>query len=168
MNSGLALKANISDVSRTIAEVVTNLEGKPSTEDLLSLLKDYVLRSDFQYLLSNKASIDEVKTLLEGRVSTQEFRSETTAISNRLEDLYKDSSKKFANLVSQREFQALSANVEQKANLNEMMEQLESKANKQSVANALHRKANRADVEALLARKADIVSSRIIFFKLVG
>jgi hypothetical protein len=155
------LKANISDVSRTIAEVVTNLESKPSTEDILSILKDYVLRSDFQYLLSSKASIDEVKTLLENRVSTQEFKSETTALNNRLEDFYRETNKKLANLVTQREFQALSATVDQKANLNEMMEQLESKANKQSVANALHRKANRADVEALLARKADIVSIKI-------
>lgn len=155
------MKANISDVSRTIAEVVTNLESKPSTEDILSILKDYVLRSDFQYLLSSKASIDEVKTLLENRVSTQEFKSETTALNNRLEDFYRETNKKLANLVTQREFQALSATVDQKANLNEMMEQLESKANKQSVANALHRKANRADVEALLARKADIVSIKI-------
>ncbi len=34
VNSGLALKANISDVSRTIAEVAGQLEGKLSYDDL--------------------------------------------------------------------------------------------------------------------------------------
>jgi hypothetical protein len=69
LNSGLSLKANISDVSRTIAEVVTSLESRISVDDFQTMLKDYVLRSDFQFILSNKAGIDEVKTLLESRVS---------------------------------------------------------------------------------------------------
>jgi hypothetical protein len=152
----LSLKANISDVSKTIAEVVTSLENKISVDDIHTVLRDYVLRSDFQFLMSNKAGIDEVKTLLETRVSEQDFRGEVMNISSKFEDLYKETQKSRTNYVNQREFQALCATVDQKANLNEMNEQLESKANKQSVANALHRKSNRSDVEALLARKAEI------------
>jgi len=107
--------------------------------------------------MSNKANIDEVRTLMETRVSTNEFKNEIASIASRIDELSKDQHKKSGNYVTLREFQALQSAVDQKVNISEFNEQLETKANKQSVANALHRKANRADIDALLARKADIV-----------
>jgi len=41
MNS-LCLKANISDVSRTIADVQTNMDFKLSQDDLMKNLEDFV------------------------------------------------------------------------------------------------------------------------------
>lgn len=41
MNTGLSLKSNISDVSRTIAEVASNLDSKISYEDVQLILKDF-------------------------------------------------------------------------------------------------------------------------------
>ena len=158
MSSGLSLKANISDISRTIAEVASTLDSKLSFDDCQTILKDYVIKSDFQYLLANKASIDEVKSLLDSKASLQELKSEISSIYQKTDDNYREINKRFSNTVNNRDFQALSSAVETKANLTEMNEQLESKANKQSVSNALHRKANRSDVESLLARKADIVN----------
>ena len=46
LNTGLSLKANISDISRTIAEVASSLDGKISFDDVQLMLKDYVLKSD--------------------------------------------------------------------------------------------------------------------------
>ena len=40
LNSGLLQKANISDMSRTIAAVAANMESKVSLEDLQELLKE--------------------------------------------------------------------------------------------------------------------------------
>jgi DNA-binding IscR family transcriptional regulator len=157
LNSGLSLKASISDITRTIAEVASSLETKLSFDDCQSILKDnYISKSDFQYLMSNKASIDEVRNLMDSKISASEFKLENNSLHQKWDDIYKDLNKKISNCVNSRDFQALTATVEIKANLAEMNEQLESKANKQSVANALHRKANRSDVESLLARKADM------------
>ena len=152
------MKANISDISRTIAEVASTLDSKLSFDDCQTILKDYVLKSDFQYLISNKASIDEVKTLLDSKASLLELKSEIGLIYQKTDDINREINKRFSNTVNNRDFQALSSIVDTKANLIEMNEQFESKANKQSVSNALHRKANRSDFESLLARKADIVS----------
>ena len=48
LNSGLSMKANISDVSRTVAEVATNIESRVSLDDLQSFLDEKVARSDLQ------------------------------------------------------------------------------------------------------------------------
>jgi len=40
------IKANISDVSRTIAEISSALDGKITFEDVQLILKDYVFKSD--------------------------------------------------------------------------------------------------------------------------
>ena len=52
LHTGLSLKANINDVSRTIAEVASSLDTKISYDDLQTIMKDHVLKSDFQYLMS--------------------------------------------------------------------------------------------------------------------
>lgn len=41
-------------------------------EDTQLMLKDYTLKSDIQYLLSNKVTLDEVKQLLEGNIQVNE------------------------------------------------------------------------------------------------
>ena len=158
MSSGLSLKANTTDVSSTISEVIVSLEGKVSQNDFNTMLRDYVLNSELQYLLSNKANLDDIKTVLDTRSNGHEVRKEMSTVNDRLDDLYRDINKKFSNYVPQREFQALLTTVDQKANLQEITEELNTKANKQSVSNALHKKANRAEIEALLARKAETVN----------
>ena len=44
MTTSLALKANISDVSRTIADVQATLEAKQGVDDITRLLDDRVTR----------------------------------------------------------------------------------------------------------------------------
>jgi hypothetical protein len=46
LNTGLSLKANISDVSRTIAEISSSMDGKIGFEDMQVILRDYVQKGD--------------------------------------------------------------------------------------------------------------------------
>ncbi len=163
MTSGLAGKANTTDVTSTISDLIASLEGKISLDDCHTILRDYVLRSDFQYIVSNKASLDDIKNIVESRVSGHEIKKELSGVNDRLDDLWRDVNKRLSNYVPLRDHQTLVAAVEQKANLNDMNEQLENKANKQSVSNALHKKANRAEIEALLARKVESVTRFLAF-----
>eukprot|EP00357_Protocruzia_adherens_P011027 CAMPEP_0114975776 /NCGR_PEP_ID=MMETSP0216-20121206/2296_1 /TAXON_ID=223996 /ORGANISM="Protocruzia adherens, Strain Boccale" /LENGTH=802 /DNA_ID=CAMNT_0002336613 /DNA_START=61 /DNA_END=2469 /DNA_ORIENTATION=+ len=160
LNSGLAIKANISDVSRTVAEVATSLDSKTSLEEVQSILDEKVTKSDLQYLLSNKVSIDEVRSLLESKADQINLTSEIGSVKNRMDDLHKDLTMRVTQCASQREVQYLQTAMENKANLADMNEALGNKANKQSVANALHRKANRADIDSILTQKADIADLR--------
>lgn len=155
VNSGLSLKANTTDVSGTISEIIASLEGKISLDDCQTILRDYVLRSDFQYIVSNKASLDDIKRIIESQVSGSEVRKELNSVNDKMDDLWRETNKKLTNYALQKDFQSLAAQVDQKANLSEMNEQLENKANKQSVSNALHKKANRAEIEVLLSRKVE-------------
>lgn len=133
------------------------MEGKLSFDDCQLLLKDYVMRSDFQYLMSNKVSIDEVKSLLNGKVGDEDLKSDLNSIYNKYDDWYRDVNKKLSACALQRDFDALAATVDLKASIAEVNEGLDGKANKQSVTNALQRKANKTDFEALLAQKVDAV-----------
>lgn len=154
------MKANNSDVTRTVNEIVSSLEGKISFEDAQALLRDYTTKTDLQYQLSHKISVEEIKGLLETKVSTHEFKNELINLDNKIDDFNRDSNKKISGVATQKDIQTILESLELKANMSDLQEGLESKANKQSVANALHRKANRSDVDQLLAKKADSV----IFF----
>ena len=156
LNTGLSLKANINDVSRTVNEVAASLDSKLSFEDLQALLKDYVLRSDLQYLISNKVSLEEIRNLLENKANLHEVKSEVSNLAAKIDESQRDVFKKMGTLASQRDLQQFQDVLDQKANLAEVNEALESKANKQSVANALHRKANRSDMDTILSKKADL------------
>jgi len=46
INAGLSLKANVADVSRTIAEVAATCEQKLSFEEVQTLLDDKVAKTD--------------------------------------------------------------------------------------------------------------------------
>lgn len=163
LNSGLAMKSNVTDVSKSVSELHNLIDRSRSNHDDVSLLmKDYVQKSDFQYVMAQKANVDELRTLLEAKVSQSQFNHELDLVGQKFDELHKEYQKKLSNQVSSREFQALSATVDQKVSVTEFNEQMEQKANKQSVANALHRKANRADIDALLARKAEAVSMSIV------
>lgn len=159
MNSGLALKANISDVSRTIADVVASLDGKLSVEDCQGILKDYALTDDVQYLLANKIGKDEIRSLTENKISLQDFRREMDMLDDKLTDLYNETQRKLSTVVTQREFQSLNFALDQKVDISHLNQELESKADKQIIEKALSKKLNRGDIDSVLVKKADLVQN---------
>lgn len=98
-----------------------------------------------------------MQKVLENKANNHEMSLELQSLNSKLEDIYRDVSKRLSNCALQKDFAYLQTMVDTKANLDEINEALQSKANKQSVANALHRKANRSDIDQLLEQKADMV-----------
>ena len=108
--------------------------------------------------MQNRPSFDDIKTIMEQMaVSPQQemFEEELTKMRTRIEELYKEVSRKAASSGgSSKEIQALTTTIDQR--FADVEEKLNDKANKQSVAQALHRKANKSEVEAILQKKAEL------------
>jgi hypothetical protein len=64
LNAGLSLKANVTDVSRMIAEISASIDNKLTFDDVAPLLEERILKSDMQFLLSNKVSLEEMQRLM--------------------------------------------------------------------------------------------------------
>uniref|UniRef100_A0A7S3IAC5 C1q domain-containing protein n=1 Tax=Fabrea salina TaxID=342563 RepID=A0A7S3IAC5_9CILI len=142
--SALSHKADILELE-DFKDTVNNLAPYQAS------LEDKVSRSDLQYLLTNKASIEEVKAMLDKKLSLRDFESHLHSFHSRLEEF----NRKLNSLPSEKDFQNLNSSIQEKATWADVEEALENKANKHSVANALHRKMNRSDAESLLSNKAD-------------
>ena len=52
LNTGLSLKANISDVSKTIEELSKALEERPCYQEITSMLRDFASKADLIELLA--------------------------------------------------------------------------------------------------------------------
>jgi hypothetical protein len=65
LTSGLLLKANVNDVSRTIADIMNSVDDKIGSDDLNRYLDDRVTKHDIQYMLSNKVSVEELQRVLQ-------------------------------------------------------------------------------------------------------
>ena len=146
-------------MKKTMAEVAANIESRVSFEDAKRLLEDKVSRADFHFQIQNKPSFDDIKTIMEQMaVSPQQemFEDELTKMRTRIEELYKEVSRKAASAGggSSKEIQALTTSIDQR--FAEVEEKLNEKANKQSVAQALHRKSNKSEIEAILLKKAEL------------
>jgi len=163
LNTGLALKSNISDVSRTIADIASSLDGKLSVSDCHAILKDYALNDDLNYLLSNKVNKEEIRALTDNRVGLQDFRREVDRMDDKLTDFYNETQRKFSSLATQRDFQNLTSMVESKVSVSQLNTELELKADKQTVEKALNKKINRSDMDSILAKKADLGEMQTIF-----
>jgi hypothetical protein len=48
LNSGLNIKANVADVMRTFSEVASNIESKPTIEEIHGYLDEKVSKNDLQ------------------------------------------------------------------------------------------------------------------------
>ena len=103
------------------------------------MLKEFVLKTDAQYLLSSKVSIDEVRSLMDNKASQAETKSEINILNNKLEEFQQEFLKKIPNFVSQKDLDKVLTIIDSKADLAEINTALETKANKNSVASALHK-----------------------------
>lgn len=118
----MAQKANINDIGKAVSEITCNLESKISFEDLQTILKDYIGKSEVLYLLSTKVSLDEVRQLLETKMNQGELRRELNTLSQKVDDVYKEISKKGQRYVKKEDFEVISSQLEQKASLIDFQE----------------------------------------------
>ena len=120
------------------------------------MLEEKVGKTEVQYLLSNKVSVDELTRVLDNKSNTHEINASVQALDAKVEDIYSEVMKKLQNCALQKDFNYLSSMIEAKANSEEVFESLKMKANKTSVADALQRKVNRAELDPILEQKADM------------
>ncbi len=155
LNSGLTQKANVSDVSRTVATVAATIEARASVEDVQALLEDRVTKRELQRAVEDKVGLNDVRAVVEKCVSRDEFGVEIQNVLGKMEELRKALSAKTAASANIRDVEELKAQLEQKANITDVNSGLQQKASKESVANALKRKVNVADLELALNKKAE-------------
>ena len=148
LNLGLLQKANISDMSRTIAEVAANMESKVSLEDMQELLKEKVSYVEFQRVTNEKLGADEIQMAMDTKVGIDVFKTEIKSINERLDE--------FMNSTSVQTTSRGKDLDKVKSDISTVLEELQQKASKESVANALKRKVNVADLEGALAHKVDV------------
>jgi len=141
----LSLKANTSDVSRTIAEISNVLEAKVSVSEFHNVMKDYVTRHDVQSILTNKVNVDDVKQMFL-RLPERPPERTDPLLQARFEELHREINKRLSNCVSVGEFQELLAIVDQKANVSEINEALELKVSKQALTTSLQKKLSKTDL----------------------
>lgn len=121
INQALSLKANITDVSRTVAEVAATIDEKVTYEDLdkLSLMPQI-----------SQELVDEVSKRLEHRFNNQDLANSMHGISNWVEDVRQECLRKFEQAVQVKEMSALIVQMENKADVEDVNESLKNKANK--------------------------------------
>ena len=154
--SSLAMKANLSDLSRAVAETRSSLDSKVSYEEVRALIEDRVTRNDLIHLLQGKVSIEEFRTAIDFKVDVKEMQNEIRTLRMSIEELKNNTACSLQLCASSKDFQNLQRVLDTKANLSEVNAALNEKATKTSVANALHKKANKADVEEMISEKANL------------
>lgn len=102
--NSLSLKANVSDVSRTIAELQLQLDKKLGQEDLMRFSDDRVTKTDLHYMLSNKVSIEELTRVLQSKSNIHEVNMDISQLNQKIEEILKDFNKRLQNCALQKDY----------------------------------------------------------------
>ena len=65
LSTGLSLKANSTDVSKTVEELSRALEERPAYQEISSMLRDYASRADLVELLASQSEKQEDRAVEE-------------------------------------------------------------------------------------------------------
>ena len=117
------------------------------------MMEDKMSKSELQYLLTNKVSIEELRTLLEAKWNTHEVNQKLQLMDSKIEQWLDDFKSKCRGFALQKDLSHVIVQLDLKADLNDVNESLSGKANKTTVANALHRKANKSEVDEQISTK---------------
>ena len=116
LTSGLNIKANITDVMKTLNEIALNMEERPTKNELLNLFEEKISEEEFSTKLSEKVSFEEIKNYFsEGKIKIN------------IELLMNDLNRNFVNM-------------------KDFTEVMEKKINKENVIKMLEQKVNISDL----------------------
>lgn len=87
-------------------------------------MDDKVAKSDLQYLLSNKVSVEELGKVLEHKASAHEVHLELQSVTGKIEELHRELAKRLQGCALQKDFTYLQSVVETKATIEDMNEAL--------------------------------------------
>jgi hypothetical protein len=164
----LSQKVSSSELTGHLADIQAVIESRGPLMDLQAQLEQKVSRSDLSFLLGSRPTVDEVKTLMEGKVTSRELDSTTQMVLSKLEESTRDLLRRISTCAQERDFRALEGVLHEKANQADVEEALNEKASKQMVSTTLSRKANVSDVEVMLSTKAERADLESIMSMLDG
>lgn len=121
------------------------------TKELKSKLTKDELNNEF----SKKASLEDVKTLIENDLSKIELKREYSNLKSDINENHEYIKRITSDYASKLDIEKLNNHLDMYVKHTEFTEQLNLKATKQSVNNALNRKINTSDLDILLLNKAD-------------
>jgi len=130
MQANFAVKANVADVSRTIADIQVSLEARMSPEDVRNMMEDRITKDDIQYMLSNKVSLEELSRVLVQKSNIHEVNLELNQLNQRIDEISKDFNKRLCTGALQKDLAYWSTVVDGKSDLDYVNESLSQKANK--------------------------------------
>lgn len=122
----------MTEVQRVISELECQVQDiQTCNED------DKVSKVELTYLLANKVSLPELQKMIDCKTNTLDFNQQFAGLELKFAHMYEDLNKKVNQCASIREVNYLTAQLDLKANLQEMTEQLSQKASKTSVQTAI-------------------------------
>lgn len=118
-------------------------------------LKSKLTKDEFNNEFSKKASLEDVKTLIENDLSKIELKREYSNLKSDINENHEYIKRITSDYASKLDIEKLNNHLDMYVKHTEFTEQLNLKATKQSVNNALNRKINTSDLDILLLNKAD-------------
>jgi len=131
------------------------LENRPTHQEMTKELKSKLTKDELNNEFSKKASLEDVKTLIENDLSKIELKREYSNLKSDINENHEYIKRITSDYASKLDIEKLNNHLDMYVKHTEFTEQLNLKATKQSVNNALNRKINTSDLDILLLNKAD-------------
>ena len=144
LNSGLSIKANMTDVMRSISDCNMKIEEKMNSNEVLEKID--ILKN----LNCGSNELNQLAISLNSRVSTKDFHLVVLEKNRQIEELNIK-----VNTLTE-ELLYLKEDIDSRATVDEVNNALNTKASKSSVIEALQRKVNLQDFEGILSEKVDL------------
>jgi len=168
----LSLKANISEVSRSLGEVSDELQSKVRLTEVQRLLEDKVSRVDLQYAMGTKVSVEEFRLQLDQKAGTQDVEVDYRDLLQTVQKLKDNEITHLFKLVDTKAgIQEVCEALDQKANLSsftevkklvsEVHEGLQTKVRLTEVQRLLEDKVSRVDLLQALGTKVSVEEFRL-------
>ena len=87
-------------------------------------LEDFVTKSDIQYMLSNKVSVEELTRVLQSKSNVHEVNMDINQINQKVDELMKDTNKRLQNCALQKDCAYLQTIIDKKSDLDYVTESL--------------------------------------------
>ena len=140
---------------RAINDLSSSIEHRATIDETRTLLSDKISKSELIYYLNSKASIDDVKNLIDEKVDLRQYSNEINDLNIKIDDIQKSFSQKIQNFALNKDLINIKKGLDEKANLIDVSNALNKKANKDTVLESLQNKINKNEIEIILNNKLD-------------
>lgn len=156
-------KVDAEELNELRNEIRIRREDTRELDELRDMLQDRPTRSDVHYLLSTKASVEEVRSISDSRISAREFESTVQTLEMKIGELQRDTVSKINHLPSEKDLMIIRDSLRSKLDqsyIDEHLNRLEERhhAGIEQLMSAVECKADSKwveQIETLLNEKVD-------------